>query len=75
MSLKPGDLVRVSPRGPEVLSLSLALDLPSEEVVYIVEEVVLDTDPLGPTGHLTVVILDPRNGERYGVDGNRLEKI
>ena len=73
MSLKPGDLVRVSPRGPEVLSLSLALD--GLEVIYIVEEVVLDTDPLGPTGHLTVVILDPRNGERYGVDGNRLEKI
>jgi len=73
--MKPGDLVRVSPRGPEVMSMSLVLDLPSEDVIYIVKEVVLDTDPLGPTGHLTVVILDPRNGESQGVDGNKLEKI
>lgn len=57
------------------MPISVALDFPSEDRIYIVEEVFIDTDPLGPTGHLTVVIIDPSNGERFGVDGNRLEII
>ena len=75
MNFEPGDLVRAFSRGAEPWRHELIVDVPYPERIYIVHEVHLESDPLGPTGRLIVVIVDPSNGEKYSVDGNCLERV
>ena len=75
MNLKPGDLVRVREdkmgHGVEVY----IFELTNPDAVFIVKQVVLKVDPLGPTGHLDVLMVDPTTGQEWRVDGNWLEKL
>jgi hypothetical protein len=75
VNLKPGDLVRVREDkmgyGVEVY----IFELTNPDAVFIVKQVVLNVDPLGPTGHLEVLMVDPTTGQEWKVDGNWLEKL
>lgn len=75
MNFEPGDLVRAFSRGAESWRNDLIVDVPYPGRIYIVDELYLERDPLGPTGRLVVVIVDPATGEKYGVDGNCLERV
>lgn len=50
-------------------------ELTNPDAVFIVKQVVLKFDPLGPTGHLDVLMVDPTTGQEWKVDGNWLEKL
>lgn len=67
--------MRAFSRGAEPWRHDLVVDVPYPGRIYIVDEVHLERDPLGPTGRLIVVIIDPTTGEKYGVDGNCLSKV
>jgi len=74
VNLKPGDLVRINDERVEGVEVYI-FELVRPNSIFIVEQVTLISDPLGPTGHLTVRIVDPTDGTQWNVDGNWLERV
>ena len=50
-------------------------ELTRPDAIFIVKQVILKVDPLGPTGHLDVLMVEPTTGQEWRVDGNWLEKL
>jgi len=73
--VKPGDLVKIDEnRHTRIADPHIDYGV-MEGTIFIVENVELDADPLGPTGNLFVTVIDPTDGGRWVVDGNVLTKI
>lgn len=75
MNLKPGDLVRVREEKMQGGVEVYLFELTNPGAIFIVKQVILKVDSLGPTGHLEVLMIEPTTGQEWRVDGNWLEKL